>query len=686
MKLVIAEKPSVGTSIAAVLGAKERHEGYMEGNGYLVSWCIGHLCDFVNADAYDEKYGKWRYDDLPIIPYPWRYQPDEKKSKQLDLLKMLFAREDVTEVINACDAGREGERIFRSVYYFADCNKPVRRLWISSMEEDAIRKGFEELKPGKEYDNLYEAAECRAKADWLVGINASRLFSVLYHRKLNVGRVMSPTLAMLAERKAEIDSFKSVPFYAVELNCGDFFANTERYGSKGRAEAVADACRGEQAIVTSVTKEDKIENAPKLYDLTTLQRDANRLLGYSAQQTMDYLQSLYEKRFCTYPRSDAKYLTDEMAQSIPAYLASAAKILDLPVPDTVYAEQVCNSSKVTDHHAIIPTASAKNLDMSVLPAGERELLKLIARRLFCAVSAAFDYWEITVTLTCGGTDFTAKCRVIRDSGWKAFLPKRRTEFTLPLVHAGDIFDNISTAIKEGKTTPPKYYTEDTLLAAMESAGATDMPDDAERKGLGTPATRSGIIEKLIRTGYVERKKAKRRTWLVPVNSGVALSAILPDELRSPALTAEWEDKLKQIENGRYTPEEFLCDIAEMVDSLVKHYQVISGEEVFFPSGKKVIGKCPRCGANVTEGKGGYFCERPTCKFAVWHDNRFLKAKRVDLTESMVSCLLENGRVLTQFYSENKDKTYDAFLLLNDDGERTRYSFEFPERKRNRPFG
>ena len=684
MKLVITEKPSVGASIAAVLGARKRCEGYLEGNGYLVSWCIGHLCDFVNADAYDTKYEKWCYDDLPIIPNPWHYQADAKKLKQFNILKELFECKDVDEVINACDAGREGERIFRSVYNFAGCQKPVKRLWISSMEEAAIRKGFQELKPSEEYDNLYAAAECRAKADWIVGINASRLFSVLYHRKLNVGRVMTPTLALLTDRKAEIDAFRSVPFYSVELNCGAFSAFSERFDRKDYAEECAAGCADSTAVVTSVEKNDKIENAPKLYDLTTLQRDANRLLGYSAQQTLDYLQSLYEKRFCTYPRSDAKYLTDEMTQSVPAYLAAAARILDLPVPVTVNADQICNSAKVTDHHAIIPTLSAKELDISTLPAGEREILKLIARRLFCAVCNAFLYWEIIVKLNCNGVAFTAKCKVIRDSGWKAYMPKKDEEPPLPLVHEGDSFSNTTTGVKEGKTTPPKHFTEDTLLAAMESAAAKDMPEDAEHKGLGTPATRSGIIEKLIRTGYVERKKAKHSTWLVPANSGVALTAILPDDLRSPALTAQWEAKLKQMEKGSLLPEEYMCDIASMVDSLVKHYHVISGEEVHFPSGKEVLGKCPRCGADVTEGKNGYFCESHSCKFALWKDNRFLTSKQISLTASMARCLLNERKVLTKgIYSEKKNKTYDAFLVLNDDGARIHYSLEFPERKKKK---
>ena len=675
-RLVVCEKPSVAASIAAVLDAKKREDGFLMGNGYLVSWCFGHLAELADADAYDEKYGKWRKEDLPILPDVWQYTVARDKQKQLTLLRTLMNRDDVTEVINACDAGREGELIFRTVYNLNNCRKSMKRLWISSMEDEAIRSGFENLKDGAEYDNLYASALCRSKADWLVGINATRLFSVMYHRTLNVGRVVSPTLALLVQREAEISAFQPEPFYTVNLGFGDFSAAGERMKDKEEAKQVSERCKGQSAQVTSVTQTEKTEKAPALYDLTTLQRDANRLLGYTAQQTLDYLQSLYEKKLCTYPRTDSRYLTDDMEDSVKPLVLCAAGILNADAPN-VFAKQVCNSRKVSDHHAIVPTMASGETDMNALPAGEREILRLVARQVLLAVSEPFIYRETVITMDCGGTEFTAKGKTVVRMGWRAFTEKEMQDKIVPTLSEGQVLSVSSSEVKEGKTTPPKHYTEDLLLSAMETAGKEDMPEDAERKGIGTPATRAGIIEKLISAGFAERKSAKKAVNLIPSAAGVSLITVLPEELQSPLLTAEWEQRLKEIERGEMEADVFLSGIFAMVTELVRDCVPIDGAEVLFPSGRPVVGKCPRCGADVTESKNGYFCERRSCKFGLWRDNRFLTAKKINLTKKMVSSLLKDGRTYASgIYSEKTGKTYDAFIVLEDDGSRSSYKLDF----------
>lgn len=458
-QLIIAEKPSVAQSIAAVLGAKRRENGYLEGSGYLVSWCFGHLAELASAETYNEAYAKWRYDDLPIVPFSWRWKISRDKWTQFEILKTLLHREDVGSVINACDAGREGELIFRTVYCMAGCTKPTQRLWISSMEDDAIRSGFQNLRPGSEYDGLHQSALCRAKADWLVGINATRLFSVLYHRTLNVGRVLSPTLALLVQREAEIGAFRAEPFYTVQLDCGGVSAVSEKFKDKAAAMQLADACAGQTAAVKYVKQKDRTEKPPALYDLTTLQRDANRILGYTAQQTLDYLQALYEKKLCTYPRTDARYLTDDMQSSVASYVAVAAALCEMPQPEAIHAEQVCNNKKVSDHHALIPTASATKAAFLDLPLGEREVLRLVAKQLLCAVSDAHRYSETTVTLLCGGQEFTAKGKTILQIGWKQYSGDETTETPLPELTEGSTLPVDAASVKEGKTTPPKHYTE-----------------------------------------------------------------------------------------------------------------------------------------------------------------------------------------------------------------------------------
>ena len=676
-RLVVCEKPSVARSIAAVLGARERGDGFLSGGGYLVSWCFGHLAELSDADAYDEKYGKWRMEDLPILPDSWQYTVARDKQKQMNTLRALMHREDVCEVINACDAGREGELIFRTAYNLNNCRKRVRRLWISSMEDAAILQGFENLRDGAEYDNLYASALCRSKADWLVGINATRLFSVMYHRTLNVGRVVSPTLALLVQREAEISAFQPETFYTVNLIFDTFSAVGEKYEDRAEAEAQAKKCNNDTATVTNVERKEKTEKAPALYDLTTLQRDANRLLGYTAQQSLDYLQSLYEKKLCTYPRTDSRYLTDDMEGGVNALALCCAGICGTEPPAAVCSGQVCSSKKVSDHHAVVPTMAAGETDLEALPAGERELLRLVSRQVFMAVSAPFVYLETEARLDCGGNAFSAKGKTVIQLGWKAYADAELTDKTLPELSEGQSLPVSFCAVKEGKTTPPKHFTEDTLLSAMETAGKEDMPEAAERRGLGTPATRAAVIEKLVATGFAERRKAKKSVRLVPTEAGVSLITVLPEQLQSPLLTAEWEHRLKEIECGELGADEFLAGICDMVAALVRDAAPVDGAEVLFPSGRPVVGKCPRCGAEVTESKNGYFCERRSCKFGLWRDNRFLAAKKISLTKKMASSLLTQGRAYASgIYSEKTGKTYDAFIVLEDDGARSSYKLDF----------
>ena len=680
MKLVVCEKKSVAISIAAILGAKSRHEGYIEGGEYIISWCIGHLAGLANAEIYDEKFAKWRYADLPILPQKWEYTVGKDKSAQFELLRDLMNRSDVTEVINACDAGREGELIFRTVYYLAGCTKTMKRLWISSMEDEAIRKGMNDLRPGSEYDGLYQSALCRSKADWLVGINATRLFSILYHRKLNVGRVVSPTLSLIVQRECEIDAFKPEPFYTVNLDCGDFVASGEKLNDKSEAERIIQECDGKSVTVKSIERREKSEKAPLLYDLTTLQRTANKELGYTAQQTLDYLQSLYEKKLCTYPRTDSRYLTNDMVSLIPELVRISASICKTEQPVTMNTAIICNSAKVTDHHAIVPTVSAGKADVSVLPTGEREILRLVSRQLLCAISELFRYAETIVTLDCGGHVFTVKGKNVLEYGWKAYIEQEQNDKPLPELKENAEISVKSASVKEGFTTPPSHFTEDSILHAMETAGNKDMPDDAERHGLGTAATRAAIIEKLVANGFIERKKSKKSVHLIPTNAAISLITVLPEQLRSPKLTAEWEYRLKQIERGELTPDEFISGISDMVSDLITNYKAVSGAEVLFPSGREVIGKCPRCGSDVTESTKGFFCENTACHFGMWRDNKFFKLKHITLTKAQAAELLKSGHVFVNgLYSEKTGKTYDAWVVLDDNGEFVRYRIEFDRR-------
>ena len=695
MRLVIAEKPSVAKSLAAVLGATSRKDGYLEGGGWLVSWCLGHLAGLADAAAYNPDYAKWRYDDLPILPEHWQMVVSKDKKKQFDVLKQLMNAQDVTEVVNACDAGREGELIFRSVYELAGCQKPMKRLWISSMEDSAIREGFASLHPGADYDGLRDAALCRAKADWLVGINATRLFSVLYHRTLNIGRVMSPTLALIVQREAEIDTFKPVPFYTVTLELPGFSVSGERMADKAAAQQLKTACQGAAATVKKVERKDKSEKPPALYDLTTLQRDANRLLGYTAQQTLDYLQNLYEKKLCTYPRTDSRYLTSDMAASLPELVRLTAGALPFAAGMELVcnAAQVINDKKVTDHHAVIPTRNLQGADLSGLPVGEKAVLELVALRLLCAVAQPYTFTETAVVVECAGAEFTAKGRTVKQLGWRALdaayraglknaEPDKETEDkALPELSEGQTLPLSGAAVKEGKTTPPKHFTEDTLLSAMETAGKDDMPEDAERKGLGTPATRAGILEKLVSTGFLERKKSKKQVQLLPSHDAVSLITVLPEQLQSPLLTAEWEYRLGEIERGELAPEDFMDGISTMLQELVRTYQVIKGTEYLFTPPREVVGKCPRCGGEVAEMQKGFFCQTESCKFAIWKNNKWWELKRKQPTKAIVTALLKDGCAhVTGLYSEKTGKTYDATVMLENDGKYANFKLAFDRQK------
>ena len=666
---------------ADALGVTNKQNGYLEGNGWLISWCIGHLAELASPEQYDEKYAKWQREDLPIVPKNWRYIITKPKQAQFKILRELMNREDVSEVVNACDAGREGELIFRNVYILANCKKPMKRLWLSSMEASAILDGFQNLRDGSEYDGLYQAALCRAKADWLIGINGTRLYSVLYHRTLNVGRVMSSTLAMLVEREAAIRAFDPTPFYTPVLSCGGMEISGPRCDSRDEAERIAAACGG-AATVTNVERAEKAVKPPALFDLTTLQREANRRCGFTAQQTLDYLQSLYEKKLVTYPRTDSRYLTDDMASVVEDRVLIAANLcqVEIPEPDAIHAAQVLDSGKVSDHHAIIPTEAAADVSLSLLPDGEAIILGLVCWSVLRAVADDYRYSEAAATLDCGGTMFTVKGKAVIDSGWMRYEKQERTH-TLPELAEWQVLEVNGISIKEGQTSAPKPYTEDTLLAGMENAGGKDMPEDAERRGIGTPATRAAILEKLIATGLVVRKKVRKQVRLVPSQAGISLITVLPEQLQSPALTAEWEHKLKMVENGELSPAIFLYEIEEMLRELVYEAKPIPGAEVLFPSGRPVIGKCPRCGGDVTESKNGFFCESNDCRFALWRDNRYLTAKRVELTRDMAKSLLDEGQVMVRgLYSEKTDTTYDAMLVLDDDGKRMHYrlSFDYAE--------
>ena len=731
MKLIIAEKPSVAKSIASALGAASRADGFYEGNGLIVSWCVGHLVSPLDAAGYDETFKKWRYDDLPILPEPFRYVTAPGKEDAFENLRTLMNRADVDAVVNACDAGREGELIFRLVYEMAGCRKPILRLWISSMEDTAIREGFDDLRPGAEYEALYQSALCRQKADWLVGINATRLFSVLYHRTLNVGRVQTPTLAMLAERDGKIMLFKKEKYHHVRLKVDGIEAVSEKIVDPAEAEQVKADCAGVPVICTSVTREQKKEQPPKLYDLTTLQREANRLFGYTAKQTLDYAQSLYaEKKLLTYPRTDSRYLTSDMAETASCIIHLAAKVPPFDGCGSFFplVEAMISDKDVSDHYAIIPTMEIEKADIGALPVGERNLFLLVCCKLLCAAAEPYVYETVTATFDCGGHSFTAKGKHVLSEGWREIdrifrssLKEKQADEDggggdLPDFTEGQAFENVGASITEHFTSPPKPYTEDTLLSAMEHAGADDMPDDAgngapaqaqrsglcgekegqrngadarrmegvaecslSRRGLGTPATRAAIIEKLVAAGFVERKGKS----LIPTKAGINLVTVLPEPLTSPMLTAEWEQRLTAIAKGEADPGGFLDGIRDMVCDLVKTYSQISedGQKLFAPE-KEVIGVCPRCGKPVYEGKKNFSCSDRACGFVLWKNDRFWTSRKKELTKKIAADLLKKGRTNVKgMWSEKKGSAYDAAVILDDTGGKyINFKLEFPKRK------
>ena len=681
MKLVICEKPSVGAAVAAALGVTGRKDGYIEGNGYLISWCIGHLVQLSEAAAYGEQYKKWSYDSLPILPQEWQYTVAADKGKQFKILKDLMHRADVSEVVNACDAGREGELIFRFVYHQAGCKKPFTRLWISSMENEAIRSGFDNLKDGREYDALYHSALCRAKADWLIGINATRLFSCLYGKTLNVGRVQTPTLKMLVDRDAAITNFKKETYYHVCLMLPGAEAASAKICAADEAGELKAACEASAAVCTSLTREKKTVAPPKLFDLTSLQREANRIYGYTAKQTLDLAQALYEKKLLTYPRTDSAFLTDDMGETATGIIALLCGKLPFMagISFTPEVSRVLNSKKVSDHHAIIPTMELAKADLAALPESERNILTLAGARLLMAAAEPHSFEAVTAVFSCADHEFTAKGKAVIAAGWKeierlyrATLKKKpdsddENELVLdvPDFTEGQTFEHPAAKVTEHDTTPPKPHNEASLLSAMERAGNEDTNPDAERRGLGTPATRAAIIEKLVEGGFVER----RGKQLLPTKNGTNLVCVLPDSLTSPQLTAAWENNLTQIAKGNADPDAFMQGIEAMARELVKAYPFLSDtDKERFKEEKPVIGKCPRCQSPVYEGRKNYYCSNKECSFAMWKNDRFFEERKTAFTPKIAAALLKSGKAkIKKLYSPKTGKTYEGTVLLADTG-------------------
>ena len=699
-RLVIAEKPSMAQTIAAALGIKGKQDGYIEGGGYLISWCVGHLVQLAEAAAYGEQYKKWSFDSLPILPEEWQYAVDPDKGKQFKTIKELMHRADVSEVVNACDAGREGELIFRFVYEVAGCKKPMRRLWISSMEDQAISDGFSHLKNGREYDNLYRAALCRERADWIVGMNATRLFSTLYGQTLNVGRVMTPTLAMIVQREAEIDGFKPEPIYRLSISCGGITALSDRFEKKQDAENILNVLKEQKtAQVTKIDPADKQEKAPQLYSLTALQRDANRFLGFTAQQTLDYTQSLYEKKLVTYPRTDSRFLTEDMESMIPDLVVKMAAKFGYTRKMVVHPKQVINNSKVSDHHAIIPTINVADVEFGELPSGEQKVLSLITARLLSALGNPAVRNEVDVEFTCADTVFRAKAKNIREKGWRDIQEwimggsaestdsendrKEKSENAdmlacIATLTNGKSYPLQNPKMEEGKTTPKKHFTEDSLLSAMERAGADEMPDEVERKGIGTSATRAATIEKLVRIGFVERKGNKKTKYLLPTHKGVALITVMPEQIQSPSMTAEWEQKLLDVEKGAFRDAEFMNEIEGMITELVRTYKIIEDAEVLMHPVLEEIGTCPCCGRHIVERQKGYSCENRQCNFVLWKQNRFFEALGKKMTKPIAVKLLSDGKVaLKGCKSKKTGKTYDTTVIMTvDENQRAVFELNF----------
>ena len=693
--LVIAEKPSVAQSYAKNLSAYKREDGYLEGESCIVSWCLGHLAEYAQPEEYEPKYEKWQFDDLPILPEAWKLKVSKDKKKQFDVLKGLMNRSDVEYLVNGCDAGREGELIFQRVYVLAGCRKPVKRLWISSMEDAAIQKGFQTMKSEEEYKNLCMAAVCRAQADWLIGMNGTRAYTTRYFKRLVVGRVQTPTLAMLAERQERIEHFQKEAFYKVALTDGKLTVVSENIANEEAADLLAALCNGSTAVVTQIKKERKKSFPPKLYDLTSLQREANRYFGYTAKRTLDMLQELYEEKLVTYPRTDSQFVTEDMKDSVEELVGKMPVLL----PFVDYGQlghgikRVINNAKVSDHHAILPTKEAVEKGIADLPADKKNLMMLICQQLVQATGEEYLYEKTDITVKCQEHDFKARGKIPVQMGFKevekAFkhlcvkaepVEEKEKETSIP---AGYEEGMRLFPVKAEKTThytsPPKPFNEDTLLAAMETAGNKEFDSETEKKGLGTPATRASIIEKLVSSGYAQRKGKQ----ILPSTEGKELVKVMPEYLKSAVMTAEWENQLLMMEKGQITDTQFMGEITSLVRKILEVCREIPEEERRrFQTAREVIGKCPVCGCDVFEGKQNFYCSNRQCDFALWKENRFLGSMEKNLDKKMARELLDKACTHVKgLYSKKKDMKFDADLLLTLEDGKPRFHLEFPKKKK-----
>lgn len=693
--LVIAEKPSVAQSYAKNLSAYKREDGYLEGESCIVSWCLGHLAEYAQPEEYDPKYEKWQFDDLPILPETWKLKVSKDKKKQFEVIKTLMNRSDVEYLVNGCDAGREGELIFQRVYDLAGCRKPVKRLWISSMEDAAIQKGFQTMKSEEEYKNLCMAAVCRAQADWLIGMNGTRAYTTRYFKRLVVGRVQTPTLAMLAERQERIEHFQKEAFYKVALTDGKLTVVSENIANEEAADLLAALCNGSTAVVTQMKKERKKSFPPKLYDLTSLQREANRYFGYTAKRTLDMLQELYEEKLVTYPRTDSQFVTEDMKDSVEELVGKMPVLL----PFVDYGQlghgvkRVINNAKVSDHHAILPTKEAVEKGISDLPSDKKNLMMLICQQLVQATGEEYLYEQTDITVKCQEQDFKARGKIPVQMGFKevekAFkqlcvkaepVEGKEKETSIP---AGYEEGMRIFPVKAEKTThytsPPKPFNEDTLLAAMETAGNKEFDSETEKKGLGTPATRASIIEKLVSSGYAQRKGKQ----ILPSTEGKELVKVMPEYLKSAVMTAEWENQLLMMEKGQITDTQFMGEITSLVSKILEVCREIPEEERRrFQTAREVIGKCPVCGCDVFEGKQNFYCSNRQCDFALWKENRFLGSMEKNLDKKMARELLDKACTHVKgLYSKKKDMKFDADLLLTLEDGKPRFHLEFPKKKK-----
>lgn len=670
--LVIAEKPNVSRAIAKVIGAYRQEDGYLEGGDCVVSWCLGHLAEYAAPEHYDERYESWRFEDLPILPVEWKLLVHNTKKPQFNVLRKLLRSKRFDYVVNACDAGREGEAIFRRVYALAGSKLPIKRLWISSMEDAAIQQGFENLKDGAAYDNLFAASECRAKADWLIGMNGTRAFTKKYGRKQTIGRVQTPTLAMLTERQTKIQNFVKEPYYKVELSGGSMVAVSEQMAQEQDADTMRVACDGQCAVVGSIERKRVEKKPPKLYDLTTLQREANRYYGMTASQTLQALQELYEEKLVTYPRTDSQFVTEDMRKTVESMVLA----LDGAAADV---SCVINNSKVTDHHAILPTMQGAKCNKAKLSETKQKILSLIIWKLVQAVQPPFIYEDVLVKVCCQGRNFTARYKDVLQPGYTAkpvpfAEPEKDKVVPLPKkLEQGMVLPVVRAEKKQGFTSPPKVYTEDTLLSAMETAGNKEFEKDTEKKGLGTPATRAAILEKLVSSGYVQRKGKQ----MIPTEDGVAAIRNIPDYLKSASMTAEWENDLLRMERGEIKPHDFMQGIHGLIDKMLADLRQIPTVAAAPHHNKVRVGSCPVCGNPVHESKLSFCCADRSCKFALWKESRYLANMRKTLDKKMAVDLLKKGRThVKDFYSVKKDKMFAADLVMRVEDGRAQYSLEF----------